>query len=447
MINAVCGIRSTGRICTDIAKDLEKQGYEVKIAYGRETVPEQYQKYAVRIGNNVDVYWHALMTRLFDDRGYWSRIATKKFLKWAEEYDPDLLWLHNLHDYFINIDMLFDWIKSRPQMEVKWTQHDCWAFTGHCSYFTMVKCEQWKTHCSYCPKKTPFPHDSLFNQCQRNFDRKKKAFTGVKNMTLISPSQWLADLIKESFLREYPVQVVHNTIDTNIFKPTPSDFRKQYGVEDKKIVLGVASAWTKRKGLDDFIRLSEMLDDTYAIVLVGLTDKQIKKLPKKIIGIKRTNNIEELAGLYTTADVFVNPSREETFGMTTIEAQACGTPAIVYKDTACEEVVKNYGGLAVEQDFGSLHATIIRKLSGGGVIVLIPRTNSATELAEIYTASDVFVNPTYEDNYPTVNLEARACGTPVITYDTGGSPESAGSNAVVVDTGDVTTLYENVCNI
>lgn len=359
LINAVCGIRSTGRICTDIAKDLEKQGYEVKIAYGRETVPEQYQKYAVRIGNNVDAYWHALMARLFDQRGYWSRIATKKFLKWAEKYDPDLLWLHNLHDYFINIEMLFDWIKSRPQMEVKWTQHDCWAFTGHCFHFTVAKCYQWKDRCTNCPEKAPFPQDSLLNQCKRNFDRKKKAFSGVKNMTLISPSQWLADLIKESFLKEYTVQVIHNTIDTNVFKLTPSDFRKQYGLEDKKIVLGVASAWSKKKGLDDFIKLSEMLDENCAIVLVGLTDKQIKQLPKKVIGIKRTNSVEELAGLYSTADVFVNP--------------------------------------------------------------------------------------TYEDNYPTVNLEARACGTPIITYDTGGSPESAGNDAVVVDTGDITTLYENVC--
>lgn len=184
LINAVCGIRSTGRICTDIAKDLEKQGYEVKIAYGRETVPEQYQKYAIRIGNNVDVYWHALMTRLFDDRGYWNRIATRKFLKWADEYDPDLLWLHNLHDYFINIDMLFDWIKSRPQMEVKWTQHDCWAFTGHCFHFMVAKCYQWKTHCVNCPEKTPFPQDSL-PQANMLLSQLSELQSRVKSMKLL----------------------------------------------------------------------------------------------------------------------------------------------------------------------------------------------------------------------------------------------------------------------
>lgn len=157
------------------------------------------------------------------------------------------------------------------------------------------------------------------------------------NMTLISPSQWLADLIKESFLKEYPVQVVHNTIDTNVFKPTPSDFRKQYGLEDKKIVLGVASAWSKNKGLDDFVKLSEMLDDNYAIVFVGLTDKQIRKLPNKIIGIRRTNDAEELAGLYTKADVFVNATREGNYPTVNLEAFSCGVPVVAYVCGGCKE--------------------------------------------------------------------------------------------------------------
>lgn len=339
LINAVCGIKSTGRICTDIAKDLERQGYEVKIAYGREEVPEQYQKYAIRIGNTVDVYWHALMTRLFDDRGYWSRIATKKFLRWADEFNPDILWLHNIHDYFINIEMLFDWIKTRPQMEVKWTQHDCWAFTGHCPHFSFVKCNQWQTHCNNCIGKTPFPKDSLFKRCKRNFDRKKKAFTGIKKMTLISPSHWLENLIKQSFLKDYPVEVIHNTIDTNIFKPTPSDFREKYGLQDKKIILGVASAWSERKGLYDFIKLADMLDDRFAIVLVGLSDKQKRIMPKKILGLGKTNSATELAEIYSTADVFVNPTYEDTYPTVNLEAQACGTICVTYKTGGSIEIV------------------------------------------------------------------------------------------------------------
>lgn len=339
LINAVCGIRSTGRICTDLARDLECRGYEVKIAYGREKVPVEYQKYGVRIGNPVDVYWHALMTRIFDDRGFWSRIATKRFLKWADDYNPDLLWLHNLHDYFINIEMLFDWIKRRPDMEVKWTQHDCWAFTGHCMYFTLSKCEQWQECCLRCPNKMHFPHDSLFYRCKRNFERKSAAFAGVKHMMLIAPSQWLADLAQQSTLGEYPVQVIHNTIDTEIFKPVLSDFRERYGLEKKKIVLGVASVWSARKGLDDFLQLAQMLDSSCTIVLVGLSKKQIQRLPNGVIGIQRTNNVAELCGIYSTADVFVNPTYEDTYPTTNLEAQACGTPCITYRTGGSPESV------------------------------------------------------------------------------------------------------------
>lgn len=346
-INSVCGIRSTGRICTDLAAELEAQGNEVKIAYGREEVPEQFRKYAVRIGSDLDTKLHGLRTRLLDEHGLGSSGATRRFLAWAEEYDPDLLWLHNIHGYYINYELLFDWIKSRPDMEVRWTLHDCWAFTGHCSHFTMAKCEQWKSHCSYCVQKTRYPASILIDNSKRNFDRKCAAFCGIKNMTLITPSQWLADLVKQSFMKEYPVEVHYNTIDTNVFKPMPSDFRERYGLTDKKIALGVASSWGKSKGLDDFVELSALLDDSWRIVLVGLTRKQIMKLPQNIIGIERTNNTRELAEIYTAADIFVNPSYQETFGMTTLEAVSCGTPAVVYKETACEEVANKFCGSAV----------------------------------------------------------------------------------------------------
>lgn len=432
-INSVCGIGSTGRICTDLAQQLEAEGNEVKIAYGRKgTVPEQFQKYAVRIGTDFDCKMHAIQTRLFDTHGFGSKRATKEFLKWAEEYKPDLLWLHNLHGYYINVEMLFDWIKKHPDMQVKWTLHDCWAFTGHCSYFTMVKCEQWKSHCSYCSQLRRYPACFAMSSVSKNFERKRKAFTGVKNMTLITPSKWLADLTRQSFLKEYPVEVHYNTIDTSIFKPTPSDFRERYGLQDKIIVLGVANVWEDRKGLFDFYKLAQMLDDRYAIVLVGLSEKQIKDLPKNIKGIQRTNSLQELAAIYTAADVLVNPSVEETFGMTPVEEQACGTPSIVYEDTACEEVALQNGNTVVPQDVNALYEAITGYKFNGGVtnntcrctIICIPRTNSPQELAAIYTAADVFANPTYEDNYPTVNLEAQACGTRVVTYDTGGSRET-----------------------
>lgn len=360
IINAVCGIRSTGRICIDITEELERSGYEVKIAYGRADVPEPYKKYTVRIGNGIDVYWHALMSKLFDQRGYWSRRATKKFLKWADEYDPDLLWLHNLHDYYINLEMLFDWIKSRPDMQVKWTQHDCWSFTGGCFHFIVADCEKWKIgSCEQCKTKK-----LLCNSAHRNFLKKKQLFSGVSNMTIVSVSHWLEGLINQSFLSQYPVEVIYNRVNRDVFKPTESDFRRKYGLEDKKIILGVASFWTPNKGLDDFYKLSSMIDDDFRIVLVGLSKNQIKSLPASIIGIRGTDNANELAGIYTTSDVFVNLSREETFGMTTVEAISCGTNAIVYKNTACEEIVSKFGGIAVDNDIECVFKEICRQTVG-----------------------------------------------------------------------------------
>lgn len=324
-INSVCGIGSTGRICTDLAQQLEAEGNEVKIAYGRKgTVPEQFQKYAVRIGTDFDCKMHAIQTRLFDTHGFGSKRATKEFLKWAEEYKPDLLWLHNLHGYYINVEMLFDWIKKHPEMQVKWTLHDCWAFTGHCSY---------------CSQLRRYPACFAMSSVSKNFERKRKAFTGVKNMTLITPSKWLADLTRQSFLKGYPVEVHYNTIDTSIFKPTPSDFRERYGLQDKIIVLGVANVWEDRKGLFDFYKLAEMLDDRYVIVLVGLSEKQIKDLPQNIKGIQRTNSPQELAAIYTAANIFVNPTYEDNYPTVNLEAQACGTKVITYDTGGCKETI------------------------------------------------------------------------------------------------------------
>lgn len=391
LINSVCGIRSTGRICTDLAQQFENEGHEVKIAYGRvDEVPEQFQKYAVRVGNDMDLKLHALRTRVLDEHGFGSKRATKEFLKWAEDYNPDLVWLHNIHGYYINIEMLFDWIKSRPNMQVKWTLHDCWAFTGHCSHFIAVGCDQWKKQCVQCCQKNEYPSSKLKDNCRSNYLRKKKAFTGVKDLTLITPSKWLADLTRESFLKEYPVEVKYNTIDYNVFKPTESDFRKRYHLENKKIVLGVASTWTERKGIYDFIKLSKMLSNDYVIVLVGLTEESLKQ--------------------FETVQ-----KRETDFKHNLDEA---------------EQQVKRYEkGVAIPQDINVLYKEIVGEVFETfpyepASTICIPRTNNIIELAEIYTAADVFVNPTYEDNYPTVNLEAKACGTKVITYDTGGCIET-----------------------
>ena len=369
IINVVCGTGSTGKICVDLARSYESSGDTVKIAYGRggQVLPE-YRKYGVRIGSEFDVYCHGLLARVTDRQGCFSKRATEDFLKWADRYHPDEVWLHNIHGYYLNYEMLFRWIKEHPDIRVKWTLHDCWAFTGHCTHFMSVKCDRWREQCEKCPQKREYPASILMDHSKGNYVKKKESFCGVKNMTLITPSRWLADLVRESFLKEYPVEVVYNQIDKSIFRPTQSDFRQRYGLEKKTMILGVASVWNKKKGLDDFIELSHMLDDSYAIVLVGLTKRQIKKVSKRICGIGQVKSGKVLAKIYSETDVFVNPSREETFGMTTVEASMCGAKTIVYEGTACEEVAKKYGGIAVPAGVEHLYEAITgKKYVPGGV--------------------------------------------------------------------------------
>ena len=330
-INSVCGIRSTGRIVTDLAEKYLAQGHEVRIAYGRESVPDKYRTIAYRIGTEPEVRRNGLTARLLDNEGFNGARATDRFLQWAEAYDPDVLWLHNIHGYYIQVERLFRWIKSRPHMAVRWTLHDCWAFTGHCAHFAYVGCDKWQTGCQSCPQKNEYPKAMLWDHSVENYRRKREAFCGVQNMTLIVPSEWLAGLVRQSFLRAYPVEVVYNTIDTTVFRPTPGDFRAKYGLEQKKIVLGVATAWGERKGLSDFMKLPALLGADYAVVLVGLTPDQLKRLPPDLTGIERTNTASQLAEIYTAADVFVNLTYEDTYPTVNLEAQACGTPCLTYR--------------------------------------------------------------------------------------------------------------------
>ena len=339
LINSVCGIRSTGRIATDIAEDYMADGHTCMIAYGRGEVPQKYQGISYRIGSDLDVKINGLKARFFDNEALNAKKETEKFIEFANDYNPDLLWLHNLHGYYINIELLFDWIKSRPSMKVHWTLHDCWAFTGHCAHFSVVGCNKWKTGCYSCSQSREYPSSFCSDNSKVNYIRKKQAFTGVKDMTIITPSYWLADLVKDSFLKEYSIEVKHNTIDTDVFKPTKGDFREMYSLKDKFIILGVASAWSDKKGLSDFIKLRKELSDDYALVLVGLTKKQASKIDSDIIVIERTNSKEELASIYTAADLFLNLTYEDNYPTVNLEAQACGTPCVTYRTGGSVESV------------------------------------------------------------------------------------------------------------
>lgn len=351
-INSVAGVGSTGRIAADKCRELMAQGHECVLAYGR-TCANCDDVPTIRIGTDLDVKVHGVMNRIFDNHGFGSERATRRFLERVREYDPDVIWLHNIHGYYIHVGLLFEYLRFCGK-KILWTLHDCWSFTGHCAYFDYVGCSKWKTGCEKCPQKKNYPASLLMDNSKENYESKKFYFTGIPNMTLTVPSAWLARRVKESFLGEYPVEVVYNTVNKDVFKPTPSDFRQKHGMENKVMLLGVANIWEERKGLKDFVQLAKHLDDRYRIVLVGLTPDQSKGLPENILCLPRTDNIQQLVEIYSAADWYVNPSVEETFGMTTLEALYCGTKSIVYQDTACEEIAMLYGGTAVPRGWENL---------------------------------------------------------------------------------------------
>ncbi|XZM23881.1 glycosyltransferase [Clostridium perfringens] len=358
-INSVCGVGSTGRIATDLYKVLEEQGHECVIAYGRGTAPEGIK--TIKIGTDFDNYMHVAKTRLFDKHGFGSTKATKEFIKKVKEYDPDVIHLHNIHGYYINIEILFDYLK-KSNKKVIWTLHDCWSFTGHCSHFDYIGCDKWKDKCEKCPQKKEYPSSILKDNSNWNYEKKKQLFTSVNNMTIVTPSKWLSNLVKESFLNKYPIKVINNGIDLGIFKPTKSNFREKHNLQDKIIILGVASVWTEKKGFNYFIELASRLDDSFKIIMLGITEKQKKMLPNNILGIKKTNNTIELAEIYSIADFFVNTTLEENFPTTNLEAIACGTKVISFDTGGCNETI-DYGKLGIcikKGDINELESKILK---------------------------------------------------------------------------------------
>lgn len=345
-INSTCGFGSTGRIAVDILKELEKNGGEGIIAYGRNSAPENVNSY--RIGSDLDVKIHGIFSRITDRQGFYSSSATKKLIKKIKDYNPDIIHLHNIHGYYLNVAILFDFLKEYNK-PIVWTLHDCWAFTGHCAYFSFNGCEKWKTECNTCPLKKDYPTSLVMDNSKKNYEQKKELFTKPENITIVTPSKWLKDLTEKSFLGKYPVKVINNGIDLTKFKPTESDFREKNNLQNKFIILGVASIWEERKGLKDFIKLNEMLSENEKIVLVGLDDNQLATLPEDIIGIKRTSSIEELAEIYSSADVFVNPTYEDNYPTTNLEAISCGTPVVTYITGGSPESVFEGNGFSVPQ--------------------------------------------------------------------------------------------------
>ena len=347
---------STGHIMLQIADLATKKGHEVICSfYARRN--KDKDKNCLYIGNKVSHNIHKKLFQKNGNNGCYSKLSTWNFLRKVKKFNPDIIHIHNLHNCYINLPMLFKYIKEN-NIKVVWTLHDCWSFTGQCPYFTAVGCDKWKTGCHDCEQINRYPSCKV-DRTDKMWNLKKEWFTGVSNLTIVTPSQWLADLAKQSYLKEYPVMVINNGINLDVFKPTESDFRAKNKLEDKFIVLGVASIWEKRKGIDVFIELAKRLDDRFQIVLVGTNDDVDKTLPDNIISIHRTSNQKELAELYSAADLYFNPTREENYPTVNMEALACGTPVLTFNTGGSAEIISGETGKAIDDDIDEAMNSII----------------------------------------------------------------------------------------
>lgn len=346
-INVNRNVGSTGRIAEGIGSLAIENGWESYIAHGRMAIQSESKE--IRIGSGLHVYMHGLQTRLFDRHGLGSKLATLELVYEIKHIKPDIIHLHNIHGYYLHIEILFKFLAD-ASIPVVWTLHDCWSFTGHCSHFDFVGCDKWKTECNHCPQIGEYPRSLFIDRSTKNYKLKKSLFNSVDDITLIPVSDWLSNLLKDSFLGKIPSLMIHNGIDNSLFKPNVNnDVRVKYDIGNRFMILGIASPWSKRKGLEDFLQLNKLLKIDEVIVLVGLDSFQLKHLPKNIIGISRTENITELVNIYSTADLMINPTYEDNFPTTNLEAMACGTPVATYNTGGSTESITTKTGFIIEQ--------------------------------------------------------------------------------------------------
>ncbi|MCD8250006.1 MAG: glycosyltransferase [Lachnospiraceae bacterium] len=359
-INTVCQGGSVGCITVDICRALMKNGDGCLIAHGRRGAPQDVP--AFRFGSNFDMGLHVLSTFLKGEHGFASRRQTTKLIEKMQEYDPDVIQLHNIHGFVLQVELLFAYLKKAGK-PIVWTLHDCWPYTGHCAFYDYNGCSCWKDGCRACHEyRRTYPYALFRNNAARNFERKRAAFTGVPDLTIVTPSAWLAEQVSGSFLQAYPVKLIPNGIDREVFCPRDSELRSEHGLEEKFVVLGVANVWERRKGLSYFRKLAETLPDNFRIVLIGLDKKQQRGLPANVIGLGKTENAEQLAEYYTMADVFVNATLEDNFPTTNLEALACGTPVITF-DTggSPESLDESCGRVVPKGDVKALRKAILEE--------------------------------------------------------------------------------------
>lgn len=350
---------STGRIAYDLKKVMEQNGIESYAAYGIATSAEN-EVNTIKLQSWLELKISQVQSRLFARHGYYNVAATKRLLAYIDKINPDVIHLHNIHGYYVHCGMLFDYIK-RHNLPVVWTLHDCWAFTGWCAYFDYANCERWKSQCYNCPCRRDYPKAWITCRSKSNYEIKRNTFSDVENLTLVSPSQWLANLTRDSYLKDYPVIVINNGVDTNNFKPESGNTKERLGISGKKMLLAVAGGLAKRKGRDYLLKIPTILKEDEVLVILGITEKQKEQLPKdKCIGIPYTNKLSELVSLYSDADVFINTTLEDNFPTTNIEALACGTPVVTFNTGGSVEAVLDNEELSIDDKF--------KRSSVGGVV-------------------------------------------------------------------------------
>lgn len=350
-INVTANWGSTGKIADSIGLAAINKGWESYIAYGRYC--NHSKSKLIRVGSKLDTYIHYGLQKLFDNEGLNSRSATNKLIKHIKEIKPDVVQLHNIHDHYLNYKILYEYL-NQTDINVVWTFHDCWAFTGHCFHFVEADCVKWRTECGYCPFRNCYKDGS-----KSNFNLKKRLFTANKNLTIVPVSKWMESFVKESFLKDKYMKVIKNGVDLKVYKTVVCD-----NLHDTSIfkVLAVSNVWHKRKGLYDVFKLREKLPVDYEIIMVGLSAEQIISLPNGIKGIERTQNVQELVALYSEADVLINPTYADTYPTVNLEALACGTPVITYKTGGSPESVDDKTGIVISQGDVDALAEAVQKM-------------------------------------------------------------------------------------
>jgi len=376
---------STGNIMRGISKLADEAGYQTYQAYPSNPNNQKPCANDIVLSSYLSYRISRKLSFMTGYNGCFAIVSTLRFLRKLDAIKPDILHLHNLHNSYINLPMLFGYIKKH-NIRTVWTLHDCWAFTGQCPHFTMAKCGRWKEGCHDCPQYMKYPA-SRVDKTKVMWKKKRKWFTGVKNLTIITPSNWLADLVRISFLGQYPVKVIHNGIDLNVFKPCHSDLRDRLLRGGNYLIIGVAFDWGKGKGLDVFNLLAQRLPLEYKILLVGTNDEIDSTIDKRIISIHRTSSREELAMYYSAADVFVNPTREEVLGMVNIEALACGVPVVTFDTGGCKECTDENNGIVVPCDDVDILIEAIENMCGVGSSKFL----SCIECAKRFNENDKYI--------------------------------------------------------